>query len=147
MRVLIQRVLKASVQIDHQVVGSIEKGYVLFVGIHQSDTHRTVQGMAKKVAQCRIFGDELGKLNLDIRQVNGQILSVSQFTLYGDLTEGNRPSFTKSSKGEHAKEMWDAFNEQLQNVYQIPVQTGIFGADMAVELINDGPVTIWLDRE
>jgi D-tyrosyl-tRNA(Tyr) deacylase len=146
MRTVIQRVSHASVTIDGKVHGEIGQGYMILVGIQDEDDEKIVEAMASKIARLRIFEDENGKMNLDLSQVNGRILSISQFTLYADCHKGNRPSFTKAGKPEHAKAMYLYFNEALRRLgYR--VEEGIFGADMKVELLNDGPVTIVLDSD
>lgn len=141
MKIVIQRVKQASVSVEGNSVGSIEHGYLLLVGIHSDDTIDDVNYCAKKVNGMRIFEDEAGKMNLDIHQVGGSILSISQFTLYGDSRKGNRPSFIEAARPEKANELYLAFNEVLRN-YGNTVETGVFQADMKVSLINDGPVTI-----
>jgi D-aminoacyl-tRNA deacylase len=146
MKIVVQRVTSASVEVNNQVVGQIKRGYVLLVGICVTDTLKEVEYLAKKVASLRIFEDGQGKLNHSIHQVNGQILSISQFTLYGDASEGNRPSFTKAAKGEVALPLFQHFNQVLRLEYGIDVQEGVFGEHMMVHLVNDGPVTILLQR-
>ncbi|MDP2426300.1 MAG: D-aminoacyl-tRNA deacylase [bacterium] len=146
MKIVVQRVTSASVEVHNQVVGQIKRGYVLLVGICLSDTLKEVEYLAKKVASLRIFEDEQGKLNHSIHHVNGQILSISQFTLYGDASEGNRPSFTQAAKGEVALPLFQYFNQVLRLEYGIDVQEGVFGEHMMVHLVNDGPVTILLQR-
>jgi D-aminoacyl-tRNA deacylase len=146
MKIVVQRVTSASVEVHNQVVGQIKRGYVLLVGICVTDTLKEVEYLAKKVASLRIFEDGQGKLNHSIHQVNGQILSISQFTLYGDASEGNRPSFTKAAKGEVALPLFQHFNQVLRLEYGIDVQEGVFGEHMMVHLVNDGPVTILLQR-
>lgn len=146
MRVLIQRVKHASVTIDGALYSEIQQGYVLLVGITTDDTKEISEKLAKKVAQLRIFEDEAGKMNLDIQQVGGSILSISQFTLYADTKKGNRPGFSGAARPEQANPLYEMFNEQLRT-HGLHVKTGVFGADMKVELCNDGPVTIMLDSE
>lgn len=141
MKVVLQRTKKASVTVDGQITGAIEKGYMLLVGITHGDTENDVQYIAKKVAELRLFEDEEGKMNHSILDVGGAILSVSQFTLYADTKKGRRPSFTNAARPDIAKPLWEAFNDALRQ-YNLHVETGIFGAMMDVELINDGPVTI-----
>lgn len=145
MRVLLQRVKRASVTIDNQIVGAIGSGVVLLVGITHDDTHETVVKMARKIAQLRVFSDANGKLNENLSKHGNAVLSISQFTLYGDTSEGNRPSFTKAARPETAKPLYERFNEELRAVHGVDVQTGVFGADMLVSIENDGPVTIWFD--
>ena len=144
MKVVIQRSKQASVTVDGNVTGAIDKGYVLLVGITHTDTAEDIAYCAKKVAELRLFEDEDGKMNRSILEVGGDILSVSQFTLYGETKKGRRPSFTGAARPEQAKPMWDAFNELLRQ-FGLRVETGIFGAMMDVALINDGPVTIIID--
>ncbi|MDH6367280.1 MULTISPECIES: D-aminoacyl-tRNA deacylase [unclassified Breznakia] len=146
MRVLIQRVKHASVTIDGALYSEIQQGYVLLVGITTDDTKEISEKLAKKVAQLRIFEDEDGKMNFDIQQVGGSILSISQFTLYADTKKGNRPGFSRAARPEQANPLYEMFNEQLRT-HGLHVKTGVFGADMKVELCNDGPVTIMLDSE
>ncbi|MEE1133075.1 MAG: D-aminoacyl-tRNA deacylase [Caryophanon sp.] len=145
MKVVLQRSRNASVTVDGQITGAIDKGYVLLVGITAEDTAEDIAYAAKKVAELRLFEDAEGKMNFSIHDVGGSILSVSQFTLYADTKKGRRPSFTKAAHPDQAKPMWDTFNEVLRNEYGLVVETGIFGAMMDVQLINDGPVTIVLD--
>ena len=145
MRVLVQKVNHAAVRVAGTLVASIEKGYLLLVGIAHTDTISDVEKLAKKVARLRIFPDSDGKMNQDISEQNGAILSVSQFTLYGDASEGNRPSFTAAAKPEVAKPLFEAFNRLLNETYGLSVQTGVFREHMLVELENDGPVTILVE--
>lgn len=147
MRIIVQRVSQANVAIDEKVVGEINKGFVLLVGVHDEDTPETVAYMARKIANMRIFADEDDKLNLNIDQVSGEILSISQFTLYARTKKGNRPSFIDAAKPDHGDEMYQLLNETLRNEYGLKVAEGEFGADMQVSLINDGPVTIILDSD
>lgn len=130
--------------IDGEVHGRIDLGYMILVGIINEDTPEIVAKMADKIAALRIFEDENGKMNQNLSQVNGAILSISQFTLYADCHKGNRPSFDGAGEPVHAKEMYLLFNEEMRN-RGFQVEEGIFGADMKVELLNDGPVTILLD--
>ena len=146
MRVIVQRVSHASVRIDGAIVGEIGRGFLLLVGITHTDTKADADYLAKKVAQLRVFEDEAGKMNRALQDVGGAVLSVSQFTLYGDCTHGNRPSFVDAARPEQALPLYDYFNRQLREAYGLRVETGRFGADMKVELINDGPVTMLLER-
>jgi len=146
MRVVIQRVVSATVKVDQRSVGSIEKGFVLLVAFQRSDELSTVKKVATKIAHLRIFSDADDKMNLALDQVGGQVLSIPQFTLYGDVTTGRRPSFTESAAPELADTLFSAFNEELRGL-GVKVETGIFQAAMLVELINDGPVTIIVDSE
>ena len=144
MRVVLQRVKSASVTVDDQVIGKVGKGYMLLVGFTHDDSIEDIDYIARKVANARLFADENGKINLSIKQVQGAILSVSQFTLYASTKNGNRPGFGAAQKPELAKENYHYFNENLRS-YGIEVQTGQFGADMDVALVNDGPITIIYD--
>lgn len=146
MRILIQRVKSAAVSVDGKIVSEIGKGMLLLAGIGKDDKAEDIEKLAKKVVNLRIFEDEHRKMNLNIKQVEGQILSVSQFTLYADTKKGNRPGFDQSAGPDPAKNLWQRFNILLRNA-GIEVKEGIFGAHMEVALINDGPVTIWLDSE
>lgn len=146
MRVLVQRVREAKVTVEGQVTGEIGPGLLLLVGIHDSDTDAQLDWMAAKCAQLRIFEDEAGKMNLSLKDVGGQALVVSQFTLYGDCKKGNRPSFNQAGKPAFASKMCDRFCDKLEQALGRPVPTGRFAADMLVSLVNDGPVTIWLER-
>ncbi len=144
MRVVVQRVSEASVTIEGQIHGEIGKGFLLLVGISDTDDEKVIAKMADKIAKLRIFTDSEDKMNLNVEQVSGAILSISQFTLYADCHKGNRPSFSGAGKPEHAAKLYLAFNECLRR-YGLRVEEGIFGADMKVRLLNDGPVTIILD--
>ena len=145
MRVVVQRVLNASCTIDGKLYSEIEKGYLLLVGFTHSDSIKEVKYLAKKIANLRVFEDENGKMNLSLKTVNGKILSISQFTLYADTKDGNRPAFINAMKPQEASKLYDIFNEELRG-YDIEVLTGVFGADMKINLINDGPVTIIYDE-
>lgn len=146
MRVIVQRVSHAAVRIDGTVVGEIGRGFLLLVGITHKDTEADADYLAKKVAQLRVFEDDAGKMNRALQDVGGAVLSVSQFTLYSDCAHGNRPSFVDAARPEQALPLYDYFNRQLRETYGLRVETGRFGADMKVELINDGPVTILLKK-
>ena len=146
MKLVVQRVKNASVEVEQKIVGSIEKGYLVLIGVTHTDTKETADYLVKKLCNLRVFEDENGKMNLNIKQVGGNLLIVSQFTLYGDCTEGNRPSFINAAKPEIANELYKYFCDKcLEN--NIKVERGIFGADMKVRLLNDGPVTIILEKE
>lgn len=145
MRVIIQRSLNSSVFVNDKQVGSINKGLVLLVGFVEGDNDIILDKVVKKILNLRIFDDENGVMNKSILDTGGSILSISQFTLYGDVKKGNRPSYIKALKSDIAKKLFDLFNEKLKNY--INVETGIFGADMKVSIINDGPVTIILESE
>ena len=144
MKVLIQRVKKASVTIDGKLYSSIKAGILALVGIEKSDTIEQVEKLAKKVTNLRIFEDENGKMNLSLLDVKGEMLIVSQFTLCGDCKKGTRPSFDKSAPPDIANELYEYFISQVKD-FGVPVGTGVFGAMMDVELINDGPVTFMLE--
>lgn len=144
MRVIVQRSLKSSVTVDGNVVGSIPKGFVLLVGFATDDTVDDIEYMVHKISHLRIFDDENGNMNLSLCEVEGQILSISQFTLYGDVKKGNRPSFVDVMEYDKASKMYEIFNKKLKEAGFV-VETGIFGADMKVEILNDGPVTIWIE--
>ena len=146
MRVVLQRVAHASVTVDGEIIGKIQRGFLLLVGVTHDDAMEDMEYLVRKIVQMRIFEDEEGKLNRSIQDIGGEILSVSQFTLYADTKKGNRPSFSKAAPGDVAIEMFEQFNGLLRDT-GIPVETGQFGADMKVELLNDGPVTILLDSK
>ena len=146
MRVVLQRSGRASVKVDGRVAGSIEKGYVLLVGITHMDTEEDAIYAAHKIANLRLWEDEDGKMNHSILESGGDILSVSQFTLYANTKKGRRPSFIEAARPEQAEPLWKFFNEKLEEE-GLNVQTGIFGAMMDVELVNDGPVTIIVDSK
>ena len=146
MRVVLQRVAHASVTVEEQVIGKIQRGFLLLVGVTHDDAMEDMEYLVRKIVQMRIFEDEEGKLNRSIQDIGGEILSVSQFTLYADTKKGNRPSFSKAAPGDVAIDMFEQFNGLLRDT-GIPVETGQFGADMKVELLNDGPVTILLDTK
>lgn len=144
MKVVLQRASHASVMVDGIIVGQIQQGILLLVGITQTDDEGIVKKLAKKCTDLRIFEDENGKMNLGLADIQGSILSISQFTLYADCKKGRRPGFDRAASGEFAKPLYECFNEELR-LMGFPVQTGVFGADMKVELCNDGPITIILD--
>lgn len=145
MRVVVQRVTRASVTVAGKVVSEIGPGLLLLVGIGVGDGLEQAQRMARKLALLRIFDDEQGRLNLDVRRGDGQILAVSQFTLYGDTDQGNRPGFTDAARPQDAGPLFDQFCEMLAQAAGRPVQMGVFGAHMEVALVNDGPVTLILE--
>ena len=147
MRIVIQRVLRASVAIDNQVVSSIGKGLMILVGVREADTVPDMQWLAAKAANMRIFDDENGVMNRSVMDVDGEILAVSQFTLNASTKKGNRPSYIHAAGHELAVPLYDGFCNELQNITGKTVQKGVFGADMKVELINDGPVTIIVDSK
>ncbi|CAI2676686.1 D-aminoacyl-tRNA deacylase [Apilactobacillus apinorum] len=146
MRVLLQRVANASVSVDEECIGQINQGYLLLVGVKDTDTNEDIDYLVRKITNLRIFADDEGKTNLSLKDIDGDILSVSQFTLYADTKKGNRPSFVKAGKPDFASEMYDRFNEELRQAGN-HVETGSFGADMQVNLLNDGPFTIFFDTE
>lgn len=144
MRAVIQRVKNSNVKVDNKVVGSIEKGYTILLGVTHEDSIKEVKWLCNKIINLRIFSDDNGKMNLSLQDIQGEILLISQFTLYADCIKGRRPGFTEAASGEKAKELYEKTIDELRNL-GVKVESGIFGADMAVELINDGPVTIILD--
>lgn len=146
MRVLLQRVKQASVEIDGNVNGEIGQGLLLLVGFTENDGDKEIEYLARKVLNARIFSDADDKMNLNLQQVSGSILSISQFTLYAQTRKGNRPSFTRAPNPDIASKNYDKFNEKLRES-GVQVETGIFGADMQVSLVNDGPVTIMYDTD
>lgn len=147
MRILIQRVKNASVTIDGGKVSHIEKGILAFVGFCEGDKKQYLLPMAQKLTGLRIFEDENGKMNLSLEDVGGEILVVSQFTLYADCSHGRRPSFTNSLNPKDAQDFYNEFVSTLSGLLQKEIKTGVFGADMKVELLNDGPVTIMLEAD
>ena len=147
MRVLIQRVTSASVVVDDRVTGTIGQGLLLLVGVTHADTETTEERVADKIVKLRIFSDEAGLMNRSVLDIGGEILAVSQFTLYADARKGNRPSYTDAARPEQAAPAFNRFVGKLSARLGKSVPTGIFGADMKVSLVNDGPVTIWLDSE
>ena len=147
MRVVIQRVQSASVNIDNSVFSAIEKGLLILVGIEEVDNAEDIDWLCKKIIDLRIFADEAGKMNLSVKEVNGDILVISQFTLHASTKKGNRPSYIKAARPEVAIPLYESFIAALSTLFQKPVKTGVFGADMQVSLINDGPVTICIDSK
>lgn len=146
MRVLIQRASEASVRINGEEGGQIGQGLVLLLGIETEDSLEDIQWLVQKVSKLRIFGDEEGKMNLSIQDVQGSYLVISQFTLHASTKKGNRPSYIKAARPEVAIPLYEAFLQELKST-NLTVETGEFGADMKVSLINDGPVTIWIDSK
>ena len=146
MRCLVQRVKEASVSVSGNVIGAIEKGYLILLGVSQTDTEEVADKMLKKVLDARLFEDENGKTNLSIRDVSGSLLVVSQFTLYADTRRGNRPSFINAGAPDHANALYEYFCKKAEE-QGMPLAHGQFGADMRVALINDGPFTIMYDSE
>ena len=143
MKVLVQRSLESSVSVDGVVTGSINNGLVLLVSFSTMDTADKIDPMIKKVVNLRIFDDEAGNMNKSILDVGGEVLSISQFTLYADTRKGNRPSYMNAMKSDEAKKLYDLFNEKLSDY--VKTYTGVFGADMKLNILNDGPVTIMLE--
>lgn len=147
MRILIQRVGRASVSVGGRVHSQIGAGLLIFVGIGRGDTHDDIEWLVKKAVQLRIFDDESGVMNLDVRQTGGEILVVSQFTLQASTKKGNRPSYITAAGEETAVPLYGHFLEELATVLGRAVASGVFGAHMDIELVNDGPVTIWMDSK
>lgn len=146
MKFIVQRVNKSQVDVEEKIVGKIDKGFMVLIGITHNDTKEIADFLVRKLINLRVFEDENGKMNLSLKDVQGSLLLISQFTLYADCTSGNRPSFTNAAKPEFANELYEYIIEECKK--QIPnVQTGIFGANMQVSLVNDGPVTIILEKE
>lgn len=145
MKVVIQRVKEAQVTIDDVLVGDISQGLLLLVGVGPEDEQEDLDYAVRKITNMRIFSDDMGKMNLSVQDIKGSILSVSQFTLFAETKKGNRPAFTGAAKPDKAEKMYLDFNEALAQF--VPVETGVFGADMQVSLVNDGPVTIILDTK
>lgn len=146
MRFVIQRVTSASCTVEERITGEIKKGFLVFIGVADSDTKEIADKMIKKLLGMRIFEDSEGKTNLSLHDVDGSLLLISQFTLYADCKKGNRPSFIKAGKPDFAKEMYEFIISECKKEIPI-VETGIFGADMKIELLNDGPFTILLDSD
>ena len=144
MKLIVQRVKNANVKVEEKIVGKIGKGYMVLVGINEKDTEKEADYLAKKLLNLRIFEDENEKMNLSIQDVKGELLLISQFTLYGDCSNGNRPSFTTAARPEKAEPLYEYFCKKCSEI--IKVEKGIFGANMQVSLINDGPVTIVLEK-
>ncbi|MBP4142817.1 D-tyrosyl-tRNA(Tyr) deacylase [Flavobacterium sp. P4023] len=147
MKTVIQRVSSASVTIDSKVVADIQKGLLVLVGIEDADNQEDIDWLAAKIANIRIFGDENGVMNLSVKESNGDVIVVSQFTLHANTKKGNRPSYIKASKPDVAIPLYESFVKCLEKQLGKKVQTGVFGADMKVSLLNDGPVTILIDSK
>ena len=145
MKLVVQRVKNAQVEVEGKTVGKIQKGFLVLLGVTHDDTKEQADYLVKKLCKLRIFTDENDKMNLSLKEVKGELLIVSQFTLYGDCTEGNRPSFIKAAKPEQANELYEYFCSQCE-ANDLPVEKGIFGAHMEISLLNDGPVTIILEK-
>lgn len=146
MRIVIQRVKRASVLVENEITGKIKHGLLLLVGIHDSDTKEQIDWCCEKISKLRIFEDEDEKMNLSVREVKGEILVVSQFTLYGNTRKGTRPSFIEAARPEKAEPLYEYMIDKFKEIYPFSVQSGKFGAMMEVELINDGPVTLILEK-
>ena len=147
MKIIVQRAKQAKVIVDEQTVGAIDHGLMLLVGMTHNDRLEDITYCAKKVANLRIFEDEAGKMNLSVKDVGGKILSISQFTLYGNTEKGNRPSFIDAARPEVAEPLYEQFNEILQVDHGLQVETGVFGAMMDIDFINDGPVTLIVESK
>ena len=147
MRILIQRVKKASVTIEEKPMSLINNGLLLFIGITEDDTQEDIQWLTKKVANIRLFDDENGVMNLSVMDIDGEILAVSQFTLMASTKKGNRPSYIKAAKPEISVPLYEQFCTEMELAVNKPIKRGVFGADMKVELLNDGPVTIFIDSK
>lgn len=145
MKIVVQRVTNASVKVDGKIVGEIDKGFMVLVGITHTDTKENADYLAKKLCKLRVFEDEAGKMNLGLKDVGGKLLLISQFTLYANTSDGNRPSFIDAARPEQAIELYDYFCDKCKE-QGVEVQKGIFGADMKVSLLNDGPVTIIIEK-
>ncbi len=146
MKIVVQRVKNAKVEVDGNVVGKIDNGFLVLLGVTHTDTKENADYLVKKLCKLRVFTDEDGKMNLDIKKVNGKLLIVSQFTLYANCSDGNRPSFIEAAKPNQAEELYEYFCNKCKEEYGIDVEKGIFGADMKVSLLNDGPVTIIIEK-
>jgi D-aminoacyl-tRNA deacylase len=147
MRAVIQRVTRATVAIDQQTVSRIGRGLLVLVAVEPADSHEDIGWLAGKVARLRIFGDDQGAMNRSVQEIDGDVLVVSQFTLFASTRKGNRPSFMNAAPPDQANRLYEQFCEQLELETAKKVQRGVFGADMEVELLNDGPVTIWIDTK
>jgi D-aminoacyl-tRNA deacylase len=147
MRVVLQRVSQASVTVDSKIVADIQKGLLVLVGIEDADTQEDIDWLVGKIIKMRIFGDENDVMNCSVQDIDGDIVVVSQFTLHASTKKGNRPSYIKASKPEFAIQMYENFVKSLEKEFNKKIQTGIFGADMKVSLLNDGPVTILIDSK
>lgn len=145
MKIIVQRVKEAQVSIEGQIHGQIKQGLLLLVGVGPEDQKEDLEYAVRKLVNMRIFSDDEGKMNLSVKDIQGEILSISQFTLFADTKKGNRPAFTGAAKPDMAETFYQDFNQELAK--EVPVETGVFGADMQVALVNDGPVTIILDTK
>lgn len=147
MRVLIQRVKRASITIDNETISLIDNGLLVFVGICDEDNSEDIEWLTKKIANIRLFDDENGVMNLSVTDIGGEILAVSQFTLMASTKKGNRPSYIKAAKPDISVPLYEEFCEEMEIAVNKPIKRGVFGADMKVELLNDGPVTIFIDSK
>lgn len=145
MRLVIQRVTQASVSVSDEIIGSIDKGLLVLIGVHNDDNEEDIQWLSKKLLSMRIFSDVNDKMNLSVQDIEGSILVISQFTLFASTKKGNRPSYLQSAAPEKANKLYESFVENVRSTGDITVETGAFGADMKVRLLNDGPVTIIID--
>ena len=146
MKIVVQRVKNAKVEVEGKVVSKIDKGFLVLLGVTHNDTEEQADYLAKKLCGLRVFTDENDKMNLSLKDVGGELLIVSQFTLYADCSQGNRPSFINAAKPDKAEKLYEYFCNQCNQKYNIKVEKGIFGADMKVSLLNDGPVTIIIEK-
>ena len=146
MKIVVQRVKYAQVDVDGKTIGKIDKGFLVLLGVTHKDTKEQADYLVKKLCKLRVFRDENDKMNLSLKDVGGKLLIVSQFTLYADCSDGNRPSFIDAAKPEQAEELYEYFCNECIQKYKIAVEKGIFGADMKVSLLNDGPVTIIIEK-
>lgn len=146
MRAVVQKVKYSSVTVDNEIIGKIDNGFMILLGVTHEDTLKEVEWLSKKIKDLRIFEDQDGKMNLSLEDVKGEVLIISQFTLYGNCIKGRRPSFTDAAKPDHAENLYNKFIEKFQS-FGVKTQTGKFGADMKVELLNDGPVTMIIDTK
>ena len=145
MKLVVQRVKYASVKVDGEIKGEINQGFLVLLGVKKGDTEKDLEYCVKKLVGLRVFEDQDGKMNLSIKDINGEFLIISQFTLYGDTKKGNRPSFIMAEEPDKANDMYEKFLEEVKKESSKKVEKGIFGADMKVELLNDGPVTILIE--
>ena len=145
MKVVVQKVLKSSCTVDNKLISCIDKGLCVLVGFTEGDNEKDIDYMVNKVTNLRVFEDENDVMNLSVKDVNGSILSISQFTLYGDASKGNRPSYIKALRGEESEPLYNLFNMKLNEI--VPTYSGIFGADMKIEILNDGPCTIIIESK
>lgn len=147
MKLLVQRVSSASVKVESKLTGQIGPGLLVFIGIHENDTETELQWLVRKLIRLRVFEDDEGKMNRSVADTGGGLLLVSQFTLYGDVRKGTRPSFTSAARPEKGEQLYDAFVARVRSEFGGPVETGVFAAMMQVELVNDGPVTLVIEKE